>query len=165
MKIGHSHQHSLYRYPAQHHYHKRMIQILSSSKELGQRLPWNIGLLLRKLWVVVCFQSRRLAICKHFVSGKFHWRFAQRLAVNKPCLQIVIALIFVNMVCLPLIAEQNANEICLTQECLQIVRRLLWKQTTTCSLRNNNPMFHGNLWPNSFEEPSILISNVPMDSK
>ena len=31
---------------------------------------------------------------------------------------------FVNMVCLLLIAEQNAHEICLTQECLQIVRRL-----------------------------------------
>ena len=47
------------------------------------------------------------------VSGIFHGHFAQRLAVNKPC--------------------------------LQIVRRLLWKQTTTHSLRNNNPMFHGNL--------------------
>ena len=45
------------------------------------------------------------------------------------------------MVCLPLIAEQNAHEICLTQECLQIERRLLWKQTTTHSIRNNNPMF------------------------
>ena len=43
------------------------------------------------------------------VSGIFHGRFAQRLAVNKPC--------------------------------LQIVRRLLWKQTTTHSIRNNNPMF------------------------
>ena len=40
------------------------------------------------------------------------------------------ALQFVNMVCLPLIAEQNAHEICLTKECLQIVRHLLWKQTT-----------------------------------
>ena len=36
------------------------------------------------------------------VSGKFHGSFAQRLAVNKPCLQIVITLLFVNMVCLPL---------------------------------------------------------------
>ena len=45
------------------------------------------------------------------------------------------------MVCLPLIAERNAHEICLTQECLQIVRRLLWKQTTTHSIRNNNAMF------------------------
>ena len=79
------------------------------------------------------------------VSGKFHGHFAQRLAVNKPCLQIVIALLFVNMVCLPLIAEQNAHEICLTQECLQIVRCLLWKRTATHSLRNNNPMFDGNL--------------------
>ena len=58
------------------------------------------------------------------------------------------------MVCLPLIIERNAHEICMTQECLQIARRLLWKQTTTHSIRNNNPMFHGNLWPSSFEEPS-----------
>ena len=56
------------------------------------------------------------------VSGIFHGCFAQRLAVNKPC--------------------------------LQIVRHLLWKQTTTHSLRNNNPMFDGNLWPNSFDQPS-----------
>ena len=71
---------------------------------------------------------------------------------------IADALWFVNMVCLPLIAEQNAHEICLTQECLQIVRRLLWKRTTTHSLRNNNPMFDGNLWPNSFEQPSTHTS-------
>ena len=45
------------------------------------------------------------------VSGIFHGRFAQRLAVNKPC--------------------------------LQIIRRLLWKQATTHSLHNNNPMFAG----------------------
>ena len=43
------------------------------------------------------------------VSGIFHGHFAQRLAVNKPC--------------------------------LQIVRHLLWKQTTTHSIRNNNAMF------------------------
>ena len=67
---------------------------------------------------------------------------------------IADALWFVNMVCLPLIAERNAHEICLTQECLQIVRHLLWKRTTTHSLRNNNPMFYGNLWPNPFEQPS-----------
>ena len=41
------------------------------------------------------------------------------------------ALRFVNMVCLPLIAEQNAHEICLTQECLQCwmfscVRHISW---------------------------------------
>ena len=47
------------------------------------------------------------------VSGIFHGRFAQPLAVNKPC--------------------------------LQIIRRLLWKLTTTHSLRINNPMFDGNL--------------------
>ena len=43
------------------------------------------------------------------VSGIFHGRFAERLAVNKPC--------------------------------LQIVRHLLWKQTTTRSIRNNKAMF------------------------
>ena len=43
------------------------------------------------------------------VSGIFQGRFAQWLAVNKPC--------------------------------LQILRRLFWKQTTTHSIRNNNPMF------------------------
>ena len=51
------------------------------------------------------------------------------------------ALKFVNMVCLPLITEQNALEKYLTQECLQIVRRLFVNQTTTHSIRNNNPMF------------------------
>merc|ERR1711923_610290 len=51
------------------------------------------------------------------------------------------ALRFVNMVCLPLIAEQNAHEICLTQECLQIIRHLLWKQITSHSEHNNNPIF------------------------
>ena len=40
------------------------------------------------------------------------------------CFELLIASIadglqFVNMVCLPLIAERNAHEICLTQECLQ----------------------------------------------
>ena len=47
------------------------------------------------------------------VSGIFHGCFAQRLAVNKPW--------------------------------LQIVRRLLWKQTKTHIIRNNNPMFDRNL--------------------
>ena len=60
------------------------------------------------------------------------------------------------MVCLPLIAEQNAHEICLTQECLQIVRHLLWNQTTTHSIRNNNPMFDGNLLLNLYGRLSIL---------
>ena len=64
---------------------------------------------------------------------------------------------FVNIVCLPLITEQNAHEICLTLECFQIVRRLLWKQTTTLSLRNINPMFHSNLWSSSFTRPSTQI--------
>ena len=56
------------------------------------------------------------------VSGIFHGRFAQQLAVNKPC--------------------------------LQIIRHLLWKQTTTHSLRNNNPMFDGNLCPLLIDQPS-----------
>ena len=93
------------------------------------------------------------------VSGIFHARFAQRLEVNKP-----VPDKHWWMVCLPLITEQNAHEICLTQECLQIVRRLLWKQTTTHSLRNNNPMFDGNLWPNSFEQPSTFKLSSCFDS-
>ena len=33
----------------------------------------NIGLLLRMLWVVVCFQSRRLTICKHGLFAANRW--------------------------------------------------------------------------------------------
>ena len=51
----------------------------------------------------------------------------------------------------------SVHEICLTQQCLQIVWHLLWKQTTPHSLHNNNLMFHGNLWPSSFDQPSILF--------
>ena len=47
--------------------------ILGCSKGFGQRLPWNIGLLLRKLWVVVCFHSRRLMICKHGLFTANRW--------------------------------------------------------------------------------------------
>ena len=60
------------------------------------------------------------------------------------------------VVCLLLIAEQNAHEICLIKGCLQIVRRLLWKQTTTHSIRNNNPMFDGNLLLNLYVRLSTL---------
>ena len=49
--------------------------LLSSSKELGQRLPWNIALSLRKLSVVVCFHSRRLTICKHSCVRHISWAF------------------------------------------------------------------------------------------
>ena len=115
--------------------------ILGCSKEFGQRLPWNIGLLLRKLWVVVCFHSRRLTICKHSCVRHISWAFCSAISGK----QTMFTKWFVNMVCLPLIAERNAHEICLTQECLQIVRHLFWKQTTTHSIRNNNPMFDGNL--------------------
>ena len=62
------------------------------------------------------------------VSGIFHERFAQQLAVNKPC--------------------------------LQIVRHLLWKQTTTHSIRNNNPMFDGNLLLNSKWGEHYLFTRV-----
>ena len=40
---------------------------------------------------------------------------------------------------------------------VQIVRCLLWKQITTLSLRNINPMFHSNLWSSSFTRPSTQI--------
>ena len=55
------------------------------------------------------WHKKTFNIVNILVSGIFHGHFAQRLAVNKPC--------------------------------LQIVRRLLWKQTTTHSIRNNNPIF------------------------
>ena len=55
----------------------------------------NIGLLLHMLWVIVCFDSRRLMICIHGLFTANRWA--------------------------------NADEICLTQEYLQIVRCLLWK--------------------------------------
>ena len=65
------------------------------------------------------------------------------------------------MVCLPLIAEQNAHQICLAQECLQIVRRLLWSQATTLSLRNINPMLEGsNLCVNFFGSPSTSDGKI-----
>ena len=64
-------------------------------------------------YCVCCELSASIADSLQFVnilvSGIFHGHFAQRLAVIKPC--------------------------------LQIVRRLLWKQTTTHNIRNNNPMF------------------------
>ena len=47
--------------------------ILGCSKGFGQRLPWNIRLLLRKLWVDVCFHSRRLMICKHGLFTANGW--------------------------------------------------------------------------------------------
>ena len=59
-----------------------------------------------KYWIVIAYVYN---VECFLVSGIFHGDFAQRLAVNKPC--------------------------------LQIVRRLLWKQTTTHSIRNNNPIF------------------------
>ena len=55
------------------------------------------------------WHKKTFNIVNILVSGIFHGHFAQRLAVNKPC--------------------------------LQIVRCLLWKQTTTHSIRNNNPIF------------------------
>ena len=62
------------------------------------------------------WHKKTFNIVNILVSGIFHGHFAQRLAVNKPC--------------------------------LQIVRRLLWKQTTTHSIRNNNPIF-------DWEEPLV----------
>ena len=49
--------------------------VLGCSKGFGQRLPWNIGLLLGKLCVVVCFHSRHLTICKHSCVRHISWGF------------------------------------------------------------------------------------------
>ena len=56
------------------------LEVLSSSKELGKRLPWNTGLLLRKLWVVVCFHSRHLTICKHSCVRHISWAFRSAIS-------------------------------------------------------------------------------------
>ena len=121
---------------------------------------WRKGCFLQTLdWYCVSWEllsasiADTLLFVNILVSGIFHGRFAQRLAVNKP-----VPDKHWWMVCLPLIAEQNTYEICLTQECLQIVRHLLWSQTTTLSLRNINPMFQGsNLCVNFFGSPSNLL--------
>ena len=125
------------------------------------------------LWSYHNFMHHFLySIHKHYHIISVYWAVQKNLVkgcrqtLDRYCVSCVLLLSasiadglwFVNMVCLPLIANQNAHEICLTQECLQIVRRLPWKQTTH-SLRNSNPMFDGNLWPNTFEQPSILELN------
>ena len=109
-------------------------------------------------WIVEIHIKSNLywAVQKNLVKGCRQTLYCYCVSCELLSASIADALWFVNMVCLPLIAERNAHEICLTQECLQIVRRLLWKRTTTHSLRNNNPMFDGNLWPNSFEQPSTF---------
>ena len=40
----------------------------------------NIGLLLRVLWVVVCFHSRRLTICKHSCVRHISWAFCSAIS-------------------------------------------------------------------------------------
>ena len=40
----------------------------------------NIGLLLRMLWVVVCFHSRRLTICKHSCVRHISWAFRSAIS-------------------------------------------------------------------------------------
>ena len=54
--------------------------VLGWSKELGQRLPWNIALSLHKLSVVVCFHSRRLTICKHSCVRHISWAFCSAIS-------------------------------------------------------------------------------------
>ena len=56
------------------------LDVLGCSKGFGQRLPWNIGLLLRKLWVVVCFHSRHLTICKHSCVRHISWAFRSAIS-------------------------------------------------------------------------------------
>ena len=40
----------------------------------------NIALLLRMLWVVVCFHSRRLTICKHYCVRHISWAFRSAIS-------------------------------------------------------------------------------------
>ena len=55
-------------------------KVLGCSKEFGQRLLSNIGLLLRKLRVVVCIHSRRLTICKHSCVRHISWLFRSAIS-------------------------------------------------------------------------------------
>ena len=58
--------------------------ILRLPKKLKQRLlPSNIGLILRKLRVVVCFHSRHLTICKHSSVRHISWAFRSAISVKQ----------------------------------------------------------------------------------
>ena len=99
------------------------------------------------IWTVTAFYARVIrkgwlywAVQKNLVKGCRQKLDCYCVSCELLSTSIADALWFVNIVCLPLITERNAHEICLAQECLQIVRCLLWKQTTTHSLRNNNKM-------------------------
>ena len=67
---------------------------------------------------------------------------------------IADALLFVNISVSGIFHGRVAQQLAVNKPCLQIIRCLLWKQTTTHILCNNNPMFHANLWPGSFDQPS-----------
>ena len=54
---------------------------------------------------------------------------------------IADALLFVNILVSGIFHRCFAQQLAVNKPCLQMVRRLLWKQTTTHSIRNNNPMF------------------------
>ena len=58
--------------------------------------------------------------------------------------------------------SKTSMKYALKQEYLQILRRLLWSQTTTPSLRNIHPMFEGgNLCLNLFGRPSKCVFFPP----
>ena len=58
--------------------------VLGWSKELGQRLPWNIGLLLQSCELLSASIADALLFVNILVLGKCHGCFAQQFMVNKP---------------------------------------------------------------------------------
>ena len=69
---------------------------------------------------------------------------------------IADTLLFVNILVSGIFYGRFAKQLAVNKPCLQIIKRLLWKQTTTHCLRNNNPMFDGNLCPLLIDQPSML---------
>ena len=72
---------------------------------------------------------------------------------------IADAILFVNILVSGIFHGRFAQQFEVNKPWLQIIRCLLWKQTTTHSLRNNNPMFDGNLCPILIDQPSISNSH------
>ena len=108
------------------------------------------------LWVVVCFHSRRLTICKHSCVRHISWAFPSAISGK----QTMFTNLFVNILVSGIFHGRFAQRLAVNKPCLQIIRCLLWKQTTTHSIRNNNPMFDGNLLLNLYVRLSTIWGDV-----
>ena len=100
------------------------------------------------------------AVQKNFVKGCREILDSYCISCELLFASIADTLLFVNILESGIFHGRFDWRLVVNKPCLQIIRHLLWKQTTTHSLRNNNPMFDGNLWPNSFDQPSRFSSNV-----